>query len=181
MMNPNNYEAQQNRAKYRKIVLIDKRGGACQKCGYSKNINALEFHHTRDKSFTLDSRRLSNTSWSKILSEFKKCILLCANCHRETHYPELTIDTVRENLTEKYNPIPPPPIPNSCIDCKNDIKSKSDRCVSCSGIKRRKIKYPPIDWMKKMINQYSRTALSRRLGVSDNAIKKHISKNESGP
>lgn len=63
-------------------------GGCCSKCGYNKNYTALEFHHIKDKSFGLDSRKISNTSMDKLLNELKKCILLCSNCHKEHHYPD---------------------------------------------------------------------------------------------
>jgi uncharacterized protein YfdQ (DUF2303 family) len=64
-------------------------GGACNKCGYKKNYAALTFHHLdpTNKVFTVDSRRLSNTNWNSILEEWKKCELLCANCHSELHNP----------------------------------------------------------------------------------------------
>ena len=60
-------------------------GGVCRKCGYGKNITALEFHHIEDnKEFSLSSST-HNKSWDKIKSELDKCILLCANCHRDEH------------------------------------------------------------------------------------------------
>lgn len=66
-------------------------GGSCSKCGYKKNLAALEFHHIDPlvKEFKLDSRRISNTSEENIQKELRKCILLCANCHRELHNPSL--------------------------------------------------------------------------------------------
>ena len=71
--------------------MINFLGGCCSKCGYNKNYAALEFHHVKDKSFSLDSRKISNTSMSKLLEELKKCILLCSNCHKEHHYPDLLL------------------------------------------------------------------------------------------
>lgn len=89
----NSYEAQQKRGLKRKIQLISKKGGKCEKCGYSNNIAALQFHH-RDpssKKFQLDMRSLSNRKEVVILKELKKCDLLCANCHLETHHPKHNI------------------------------------------------------------------------------------------
>lgn len=82
-----NYTAQQERGRNRKLKLIVLFGGSCSVCGYDKNSAALHFHHTRDKSFQLDIRNLSNRSWRACLSESKKCVLLCANCHAELHHP----------------------------------------------------------------------------------------------
>ena len=88
-MNPNNYENQKLRGLKRKYEAILVRGGKCEKCGYNKNIAALDFHHINpsEKSYQLDGRHLSNCSMKSIIEESKKCILLCANCHREIHYP----------------------------------------------------------------------------------------------
>ena len=82
------YKNQQIRAETRKLELITMLGGKCSSCGYSKCPRALCFHHIKDKSFSLDSRHLSNRSWTKTKEEAAKCILLCANCHMELHYKE---------------------------------------------------------------------------------------------
>lgn len=82
------YTAQQERGLIRKKELVKLLGGSC-KCGYNKNLAALEFHHIdpTTKSFNLDLRKLSNSSLEDCLKEVKKCKLLCANCHREEHHP----------------------------------------------------------------------------------------------
>ena len=84
--NPNTYDRQTKVALERKNLLISMRGGGCEKCGYSDCNAAIDFHHHLGiKNFSLDSRKLSNSSLERILEEFKNCIVLCANCHRETH------------------------------------------------------------------------------------------------
>ena len=82
------YKNQQNRGKIRKQNMIDKMGGKCSICGYSKFLGALEFHHVNqsNKEFGLDCRRFSNTSQEKLDIEAAKCIILCANCHAEIHW-----------------------------------------------------------------------------------------------
>lgn len=83
------YGLQQKRGKDRKIKLIQLLGGKCNRCGYNKNYAALQFHHInpKEKSFNLDLRKCSNSSWNNLLEEAKKCELLCANCHFEHHNP----------------------------------------------------------------------------------------------
>ena len=68
--------------------------GGCEKCGYSKNYAALEFHHLdpETKSFQLDLRSLSNRKWLAITEEAKKCILLCSNCDAELHNPDCLME-----------------------------------------------------------------------------------------
>lgn len=101
-MNPNNYLKQKERAITRKLEIIKLKGGKCEKCGYDKNIAALELHHLipNDKSFQLDARHLSNTTTEKILEETQKCILVCSNCHKELHYPTLNKDNIPKLLEE---------------------------------------------------------------------------------
>lgn len=86
------YACQQARGLRRKWQLIVAAGGRCTRCGYRKNLAALTWHHIdpAGKSFNLDVRALSNRSHAEIEAEVTKCILLCANCHAETHFPELT-------------------------------------------------------------------------------------------
>lgn len=102
-MNPNYYAKQQERAIKRKLEMIEYKGGKCERCGYSKNICALEFHHINpdEKEFQLDARRLSNTHIDKLKKEVDKCMLLCANCHREIHHPEFSEGEL-EKLLELY-------------------------------------------------------------------------------
>ena len=65
---------------------IEYKGGKCSVCGYAKCINALEFHHINpgEKGLSISSSGYKN--WKKIQAELDKCILVCANCHREIHY-----------------------------------------------------------------------------------------------
>ena len=73
--------------KRRKIEIIQKFGNKCSICGYNKNISALEFHHIdpNEKEFHLGNAKTTNLD--KLLLEMDKCVLVCANCHRELHYP----------------------------------------------------------------------------------------------
>jgi len=61
-------------------------GGKCKICGYNKCVTALEFHHHQTNKEGNISTLLKNESRQKLLKEVEKCILLCANCHRELHY-----------------------------------------------------------------------------------------------
>lgn len=70
-----------------KLAMIEYKGGCCQKCGYDKCIAALEFHHIDPSNKDMSSTKFSALSLERAKSELDKCILLCANCHRETHNP----------------------------------------------------------------------------------------------
>jgi hypothetical protein len=88
-----NYKSQQARGLERKKQLIEIAGGECCDGGYKRNISALEFHHLdpEEKSFGIDLRKCSCANWESLVKEVKKCVLICANCHRERHNPELIL------------------------------------------------------------------------------------------
>ena len=76
-------------AKRRKAIrekAIEYLGGKCVYCGYNRCSAALDFHHLdeKSKSFGLSQRGLTR-SWERTRKELEKCILVCANCHREIH------------------------------------------------------------------------------------------------
>ena len=57
----------------------------CSVCGYNECVGALEFHHNGDKEFCIGTA-IYTESLETIKKEIEKCIILCANCHRELHY-----------------------------------------------------------------------------------------------
>ena len=61
---------------------IDFLGGKCCICGYCKCQEGLDFHHLdpSKKEFGIGK---TIRSWNRVQIELRKCILLCANCHRE--------------------------------------------------------------------------------------------------
>lgn len=81
---------QKERAVRRKLEFINELGGKCSCCGYNKNWSAIDFHHTdpSTKVISLDVTSLGHYSQETLNKEVKKCVLLCANCHREHHNSE---------------------------------------------------------------------------------------------
>ena len=73
------------RKKEKKRKAIRYKGGGCNVCGYDKSFSALEFHHIDPSSKEKEPHLLNSLSWDKQKEELDKCILLCANCHREVH------------------------------------------------------------------------------------------------
>ena len=62
-------------------------GGQCEHCGH-KDTDVLTFHHKNPKTKKFTLCRNWEKSWSALLREIKKCILLCANCHMKLHRKE---------------------------------------------------------------------------------------------
>jgi hypothetical protein len=64
----------------------------CEICGYNKNYAAIEFHHIKESEKVYEigsiSKSIAKDKFFEILkTEIPKCIILCANCHREWHNP----------------------------------------------------------------------------------------------
>lgn len=79
-------EAVKKRRKKVRQMAVEFKGGKCQRCGYNRCIDALEFHHLESskKDFGISDKGYTR-SWKKIQAELDKCQLVCANCHRELH------------------------------------------------------------------------------------------------
>lgn len=73
-----------NLKRLRKNIIIHYLGNSCQLCTYSKNPTALEFHHKEPALKYYEPNRIWG-SVEKIKEEIPKCVLVCANCHREIH------------------------------------------------------------------------------------------------
>jgi transposase len=67
-----------------KRKLVEGAGGRCVVCGYDRCQQALEFHHLdpTTKEFHLALHGVTR-SLERSRAEARKCVLLCANCHRE--------------------------------------------------------------------------------------------------
>lgn len=91
-----NYVAQQRRGWTRKSKLVIAKGGKCSACGYSKSLSAISFHHRApsEKSFQIDIRKCSNSTWEVLVNEASKCDLLCMNCHMELRYSDNPYHTI---------------------------------------------------------------------------------------
>ncbi|MGZ6005366.1 MAG: hypothetical protein ACXWLH_04415 [Candidatus Saccharimonadales bacterium] len=86
-------QAVTTRRRYLKLKAVKLLGGSCTFCGYNKHPGVLDFHHIdpESKSFGISSRGFSR-SWQSIEAELKKCILVCANCHREIELGLIKVD-----------------------------------------------------------------------------------------
>lgn len=81
---------QQYRAANKERIAKYKLAHGCAVCSYSRCLEALEFHHVdgREKNGveqSIGKMAHRGMSWGRIEEELKKCMVLCANCHREVH------------------------------------------------------------------------------------------------
>jgi HNH endonuclease len=90
--------------------------------------------------------------------------LLCPNCHSLTS----TFCIGKRIIKEK----------KKCLDCTKIIGEASLRCQKCSGIARanktQKIIWPNNQDLLEMIGEFGYSETGKKLGVSDNAVKKRL-------
>ena len=163
----------------KRSVLIERLGGKCIKCGYSKNYSALHFHHRNpeDKKFQIDARKCNNTKMETLIEEASKCDLLCSNCHMEIHHPESDIsliDTYKGEIETsiRESTLDPSKLGNHCQDCGKSISYGAQRCVSCAKKLERKVDRPSKEELFNMITTMSFLEIGRKYGVTDNTIRK---------
>lgn len=69
-----------------KRLAVKYKGGKCEDCKKSFHPNVFDFHHLDPdkKEFGIAERIVRNID-NNMKRELDKCVLLCANCHRERH------------------------------------------------------------------------------------------------
>lgn len=108
-----------------KTVLVLMSGNKCSCCKNSFSLASYCFHHTRDKNFTLDSFNITKKPISSILEEFKKCELMCHNCHAIHHEKERTLVFEKKKLDGT--------IPINKINRRNNSFSLKEELIKKSG------------------------------------------------
>lgn len=137
----------------------------CENCGGTEWLNKpipLELNHIDGNH---ENNNLSNLN------------LLCPNCHALTsNYRGLNkksnkkkdgVDDIKayklQNKKQKF------------CSCGKGMGEKSSICKECNNKNRpTKITWPPIEVLVEMISKSSFLAVGKQLGISDNAIRKHI-------
>lgn len=176
-------DAVSRKRKKLKKDLVEYKGGKCEKCGYDQCVAAMDFHHKdpKEKDFGLSSN--GNTqSWEKLTKEADKCLLLCANCHRELH-EELNgyKDTRTDIRKQTYKKIKKESAPsrkqrvkkyNTCKTCNTNTYNKYYCSDKCCKLAKRKIDRPEKEKLIKLLQINNWTQTAKIFGVSDNAVRK---------
>ena len=174
-----------NHVRKRKKDLISVFGSKCCICGFDSFQEGLDFHHVNpeEKSFSFGPQA-STKALEKQLEELRKCILVCANCHRGIHAGYLQIpnnwkDFYSEKqalkLKEKLKLIQSGKIVY-CKRCGKAISEKAEYCKDCWDIIQRKVKRPTRQELKSLIRQKPFTVIGQLYNVSDNAVRKWCKK-----
>lgn len=180
----------------RKENLIRVCGNQCNICGYCKTKSALEFHHIKpeEKSYSIAAKGTCHDLEAD-LAEIKKCILVCANCHREIHdnlfsvedlmqykvFKDEIAEELRQNKGQKQFVNENGEICYSqkkqdvfCKECGIKISQRTvtGLCEQCINIARRTVQRPNREELKELIRTTPFTQIGKMYNVSDNSIRK---------
>lgn len=167
-----------------KIKLVEAFGNICCVCGQSFEPELYDFHHINpeNKKFNISNSYSTCASWSLIVEEAKKCVMLCSNCHRlvEYGYTNLPINTlkfdetkitttVERELLPKYARAPCPICGNKVLYCNTYC------CHECAQKAHRKVKdRPSHEDLILLVSEQGFEAVGRLFGVTGNAVKKWL-------
>lgn len=152
--------------------LVEKLGGCCSKCGYNKNIAALDFHHIdpEEKVSTI-GEMINHHKFSDAEKESEKCVLLCKVCHAELHNPDLEIEV--SNGKVEYIDKKLKDVNKKCKICGSYSGGQMFCSDECAKTDKRKVKDRPTkEELNEMIEDMSWVAIGRKYDVSDNAVRK---------
>lgn len=174
-----NYESLLKHQHSTKERVISVMGGKCQLCGYDKCAKALELHHIDpSQKDSVISGNLLNNSWDKLCDELRKCILVCANCHREIHsglYNGELISSFNEDIATKFSKLIADLKTKHlryCKNCGKVISSRSVYCADCSLSEWSVPNKPTREELKNLIRSTQFTTIAKKYCVTDNAVRK---------
>lgn len=108
---------------------------------------------------------------------------LCPNCHSQERHSNMPHKYRNGRLAQLAGGTPlrtatvmgsnPSAATNNCLSCDEIISRAATYCKGCVP-KENKIDWPPVEELVQMVQESSYSAVGRKLGVSDNAVRKAI-------
>jgi hypothetical protein len=158
MSNPQNVI---NFRKRIKIALVKACGEKCQYCNQTFEPYVYDFHHKNpeEKNFGIAGQGITHSK-ADVAKEAKKCIMVCANCHRIIEYENIDCSNIDNIFNEEiyYQTLEELTNKNSKI-----IKETKSQIIS---------KKPERSILKEQIRTMPFLQIGKFYGVSDNAIRK---------
>jgi hypothetical protein len=74
----------------------------CCRCG-ENDVACLEFHHSNPETKENNVIRMVSRSVKSVIKELKKCVVVCANCHRRIHAYDIKTDPDAEDLGTSFD------------------------------------------------------------------------------
>lgn len=161
--------------------MVEAMGGSCAICGYLRCRAALEFHHLdpKEKDFSFGNKLANPRSWDVLVNEMRKCVMLCATCHREVHEGMTALPDVFPRFDERFADYKALAAFEKLEPCPVCAKPKSPRQITCSsscaGRSRGKVDWDAVDLVG-LMSRMSMVAIGDLLGCSDVAVRKRWKK-----
>ena len=73
----------------------------CCRCE-ENDVACLEFHHSDPETKENNVVRMVSRSVKSVVKELKKCVVVCANCHRRIHAYDIKTDPSLEDLGTSF-------------------------------------------------------------------------------
>ena len=152
-----------------KIALVKAFGGRCQRCGEEHSVGVFDFHHLNpsEKSFGLGSASTTRAK-TTYAEEAKKCVMLCANCHRYVENDGVDVSNLVCAFDEKVY-----------YDTIDELTNKQKAIVEQRQEQREALKVekplmykPTREQLKMDIRSMPMVQVGSKYLVSDNAIRK---------
>lgn len=167
-MSKSRIDSAKRRRILRRVLALKIKGVKCIKCGYNKNISVMNFHHPNGRDIE-HGKVIQRLGWEDFLKEIDKCVVLCSNCHQEEHHPELNIKDYDDeflgfDIKREY-----------CIVCGKElfeIGVEKYCSIDCRAFSDRRVDRPSKEVLEKEMAEMPLTALGKKYGVSDAAVKK---------
>lgn len=185
----------------RNDIQILKQHYKCAKCGDSRSY-VLDFHHIDPSQKDANISRLlsSNASLTNIKEEISKCVILCANCHREFHFLEkqkhISLQEYLQNINFNYSKSLVSPSDELqiewkqkenikeqkkyfCTECGKEItrQSKTGKCLQCAKKTNNSLLARLTrEELKNKIRKKTFVEIGREYEISDNAVRKWCDK-----
>ena len=124
----------------------------CSECGQGPVWN--------DRPLTLQVDHIDGNRWNNQITNLR---IICPNCHTQTE----TYANTGSRKARYY------------CECGAEIGRQSKKCKKCAAAQPRvtKVVWPPVEEVLRQVNLTGFSAYGRVLGVSDNAIRKHLRRN----
>jgi len=166
-----------------KTRMIDAFGGKCGICGYDRCCDVFDLHHLdpTQKEFGFGNKRSNIISWERMCVELRKCVLLCANCHREVHsgLKEIPENIVRFNEEyANYKLKERKALFDSCPICGVEKRNHLITCSrKCAAKRAGRFNWESLDVVYLVDNtKLSYSHIANLIGCSDVAVRKRYLK-----
>lgn len=94
------FEIAKNQREKNFLLIEEVKSQGCVKCG-EKRICSLDFHHIDPTLKTDNINHLRTCGYETLKKEIDKCVVLCANCHREFHHLEFLEQITLEEYLDR--------------------------------------------------------------------------------